>query len=96
MAQTEEFMFQMWPIDQLYIELGFKQAVNCVVNSLTEWSIMQHMFTLKLMMIFFLLSQTKGQTAAAAVQEIVLSTEHDGVKEIEILKEHLYCQSRKF
>ena len=23
MAQTEEFMFQNWPIDQLYIELGF-------------------------------------------------------------------------
>ena len=38
--------------------------------------------------LFFLLSQTKGQTAAAAVQEIVLSTEHNGVKEIEILKEH--------
>ena len=37
---------------------------------------------------FFLLSQTKGQTAAAEVQEIVLSTEHNGVKEIEILKEH--------
>jgi hypothetical protein len=49
---------------------------------------MQHMFTLKLMMIFFLLSQTKGQTAAAAVQEIVLSTDHNGEKEIEILKEH--------
>ena len=45
---------------------------------------------------FFLLSQTKGQTAAAAVQEIVLSTEHNGVKETEILKEHWYCQSRKF
>ena len=29
---------------------------------------------------FFLLSLTKGQTAAAAVQEIVLSTEHNGVK----------------
>ena len=56
---------------------------------------MQHMFTLKLMMIF-LLSQTKGQTAAAAVQEIVLSTEYNGVKEIEILNEHWYCQIRKF
>ena len=42
------------------------------------------------------IKRLKGQTAAAAVQEIVLSTEYNGVKEIEILNEHWYCQIRKF
>ena len=45
---------------------------------------------------FFLLSLTKGQTAAAAVQEIVLSTEHNGVEWILILMEHYHYQNKEF
>ena len=47
-------------------QVRFKQAVNCVVNSLTEWSIMQHMFTLKLMMIFFFAQPNQGPNSSGS------------------------------